>query len=85
MMRVARIAYIVVVVVALGWVIVDRWDQIVELLGEMQHQFPRWIIPPLGVNFDRRLFGESSARRGDRVQVPGAAPQAQPFAVRHDR
>ncbi len=32
-------------------------DQILELLRQKQHEFPRWIIPPLSVNFDLRLFG----------------------------
>ena len=30
--------------------------QILELLREAQGAFPRWIIPPLQVNFDPRLF-----------------------------
>lgn len=31
-------------------------DEIVELLRAKEQEFPRWIIPPLGTNFDPRLF-----------------------------
>ena len=31
-------------------------DQIVALLRAKEEEFPRWIIPPLGTNFDPRLF-----------------------------
>jgi radical SAM superfamily enzyme YgiQ (UPF0313 family) len=31
-------------------------DEIVELLQAKEREFPRWIIPALGTNFDARLF-----------------------------
>ena len=31
-------------------------QQIRDLLTQMEKQFPRWIIPPLGTHFDPRLF-----------------------------
>jgi radical SAM superfamily enzyme YgiQ (UPF0313 family) len=31
-------------------------DRIAEILLERKDRFPSWIIPPLGVNFDARLF-----------------------------
>lgn len=31
-------------------------DEILNLLQAKKLEFPRWIIPPLGTNFDRRLF-----------------------------
>jgi len=31
-------------------------DEIKELLRERHADFPRWIVPPLGINFDERLF-----------------------------
>lgn len=32
-------------------------EDIKALMREKEQEFPRWIIPPLGVNFDARLFG----------------------------
>jgi radical SAM superfamily enzyme YgiQ (UPF0313 family) len=42
-----------------------RWlrQSIVELLAQPQHRHPRWVVPPLGINFDPRLF-ELLRRRG---------------------
>jgi len=32
-------------------------EEIFLLLEECKHDFPRWIIPPLGVNFEHKRFG----------------------------
>ena len=38
-------------------------EQLLELLGKYHPMFPRWIIPSLGIHFDRRLF-QYLRRRG---------------------
>jgi radical SAM superfamily enzyme YgiQ (UPF0313 family) len=35
----------------------DFRDEIIALMRTKEAEFPRWIIPPLGTNFDAQLFG----------------------------
>jgi hypothetical protein len=57
-------------------------DDIERLLTDRKDQYPYWTIPPLGINFDARLFQRLRRRgmHGPLWQYVRGLPEAPPSA-----